>query len=112
MEATETGAGEVRWSLDDLYETPEALRAELSEVEADADAFAKQYRGRIGDVGPEELAEALDALATIQERLGQAQTYAYLGWSADTNDADRGALRQWVQETVDRIQQRLVFVET
>ena len=112
METTETGAEEVRWSLDDLHESPDAVKADLSEVEDEADAFAEQYRGRIGDVGPEALAEALDALAAIQERLGRAQTYAYLRWSADTNDAERGALRQWVQETVDRIQQRLVFVET
>ncbi|MFB6278585.1 MAG: M3 family oligoendopeptidase [Salinibacter sp.] len=112
METTDTGADDVRWALDDLYEHPEVLKADLSEVEADADAFADRYRGRIDELGPTELAEALDTLAAIQERLGAAHTYAYLHWSADTNDADRGALRQWVQETVDRIKQQLVFVET
>ncbi len=112
METTDTGADDVRWALDDLYEHPEALKADLSEVEADADAFADRYRGRIDELGPTELAEALDTLAAIQERLGRAHTYAYLHWSADTNDPDRGALRQWVQETVDRIKQQLVFVET
>jgi oligoendopeptidase F len=109
---TETGAEEVRWSLNDLYENPDALKADLSEVEGDADAFAERYRGRIGELGPDELAEALDTLGSIQDRLGRAQTYAYLYWSADTNDAERGALRQWVEETVDRIKQQLVFVET
>jgi oligoendopeptidase F len=112
METTDTGADDVRWALDDLYEHPEALKADLSEVEADADAFADRYRGRIDELAPTELAEALDTLATIQDRLGRAHTYAYLHWSADTNDPDRGALRQWVQETVDRIKQQLVFVET
>ena len=112
METTDTGADGVRWALDDLYEHPEAMKADLSEVEADADAFADRYRGRIDELGPTELAGALDTLATIQDRLGRAHTYAYLHWSADTNDPDRGALRQWVQETVDRIKQQLVFVDT
>ena len=112
MEPMETGTDDVRWALDDLYEDSEALKNTLEEVDADATAFADQYRGRIGALGPEALAEALQRLASIQDRLGRAQAYAYLHWSADTNDADRGALRQSVRETVDRIQQRLVFVET
>ena len=112
MPTPDSGADEVRWSLDDLYDDPDALRTELADVEADVESFADRYRGRIGDLKPEALADALDTLAAIQDRLGRAQAYAYLHWSADTNDSDRGALRQWVRETVDRLQQSLVFVET
>ena len=112
MPTPETGADDVRWTLDDLHDDPDALKDALGEVDADASAFAERYRGRIGELGAEALAEALDTLASIQDRLGRAQAYAYLHWSADTNDAERGALRQSVQETVDRIQQKLIFVET
>ena len=112
MPTPDSGADEVRWSLDDLYDDPDALRTELTDVEADVESFADRYRGRIGDLKPEALADALDTFAAIQDRLGRAQAYAYLHWSADTNDSDRGALRQWVRETVDRLQQSLVFVET
>jgi oligoendopeptidase F len=112
MATPDTGADDIRWSLDDLHDNPEALKEDLAEVDADAEAFADRYRGRVGELGAEALAEALDTLDSIQDRLGRAQAYAYLHWTADTNDAERGALRQWVQETVDRIQQRLVFVET
>jgi oligoendopeptidase F len=112
MATLETDADDVRWSLTDLYDHPDALKKELAEVDAEAEAFADQYRGRIGDLGADALAEALDTLASIQDRLGRAQAYAYLHWSADTNDAERGALRQSVRETVDRIQQKLLFVET
>ena len=102
MPTPDSGADEVRWSLDDLYDDPDALRTELADVEADVESFADRYRGRIGDLKPEALADALDTLAAIQDRLGRAQAYAYLHWSADTNDSDRGALRQWVRETVDQ----------
>jgi oligoendopeptidase F len=112
MIAPDAGAEEVCWTLDDLYEDPDALKEDLVEVEADAERFVDRYRGCIADLGPDDLADALDTLGTIQDRLGRAQAYAYLHWTADTNDGQRGALRQWVQERVDRIQQRLVFVET
>ncbi len=112
METPETGADEVRWALDDLHEDPDALKTDLAEIDNETTAFAERYRGRIGELAPKALAEVLDTLASIQDRLGRARAYAYLYWSADTTDAERGALRQWVQETVDRIQQQLVFFET
>jgi len=112
MATLETEADEVRWSLADLYDHPDDLKEDLAEVDAHAEAFADQYRGRVGELGAEALADVLDTLASIHDRLGRAQAYAYLHWSADTNDAERGALRQSVRETVDRIQQKLLFVET
>ncbi len=112
MEMPETGADEIRWSLDDLYDDPDALEEDLAALDTEATAFAERYRGRIGNLDPEVLAKALDTLGSLQDRLGRAQAYAYLYWTVDTNDPDRGALRQSVQETVDRIQQRLVFVDT
>lgn len=112
MVTTETGADDVRWTLEDLFETSEALTDALDELDAEAEAFAEQYRGRIDELEPEALADALDALASIQDRLGRATAYAYLHWSTDTNDGQRGALLQSVRERVDRIQQTLVFVET
>lgn len=112
MTLQETGAEEVRWTLDDLFEHPDALKEALAEARDDAEAFASEYRGRIGQLSASALAEALDVLADIQDRLGRAQAYAHLYWSMDTNDGERGALLQSVRETVDRIQQTLVFVET
>lgn len=112
MDTPETGSADVRWALDDLYEDPNALMEDLEALDDEATAFAEEYRGRIGDLDPDAFAEALNALGSLQDRLGRAHAYAYLYWTVDTNDAERGALRQSVQETVDRIQQRLLFVET
>lgn len=112
MTMMETDASDVRWSLDDLYDGPEALKQDVATADDEAEAFAETYRGLIAELDAEMLAEAMDWLGEIQNRIGRAQAYAHLYWSADTNDADRGALLQWVRETVDRVQQKLLFVET
>ena len=75
METPDTGADDVRWALDDLYDDPDALEEDLASLEADATAFAEQYRGRIGELGPEALSEALDTLGALQDRLGRAHAY-------------------------------------
>lgn len=106
-----TGAEDVRWSLDDLHEGPEDVKDCLAAVDADAESFAEAYQGRIGELDAGSLAEALETFASIQDQLGRAYAYAYLHWSTDTNDGDRGALLQSVREAYSRIQQKLVFVE-
>jgi len=111
MSSTQTEAADVRWTLEDLHEDPEALRASLDTAEEAATQFAEAYRGRIADLGPEALAAALDELAALHDRLGRAYAYAHLHWSTDTNDGERGALLQSVRERYNRIQQSLLFVE-
>jgi oligoendopeptidase F len=111
MTDTSTTAADVRWSLDDLHEDRDALNENLEAADAAADAFAEAYRGSIATLGPEALAEALDDLAAIQDRLGRAYAYASLLWSTDTNDGERGALLQSVREEYNRIHQKLLFFE-
>ena len=111
MSAVDTGADDVRWDLEDLHEDPDELRAALDTAAEEAAAFAERYRGEIGDLDPESLAEALDRLAALHDRLGRAHAYAHLHWSTDTNDGERGALLQSVRERYNRIQQQLLFVE-
>jgi oligoendopeptidase F len=106
-----TGAEDVRWNLADLYPDPDALDADLAAADADAEAFADRYRGRLADLAPEEFAEAMDALARIHDRVGRASTYAYLNWSTNTEDAERGALLQRVREAGTRTGQRLIFFD-
>jgi oligoendopeptidase F len=111
MTAPETGAEDVRWTLEDLHEDRASVEDSLSAAEEDAQAFAEEYRGRIADLAPEELATALDELDALQDRLGRAYAFAYLHWSTDTNDEARGAFLQSVRETYNRINQTLLFVE-
>jgi len=108
---SDPGADDVRWTLEDLHEDPEAVTDSLATADEKADAFADRYRGRVEDLEAEALATMLDHLDSIQDRLGRAYAFAYLYWSADTNDDERGALLQSVRETYNRIHQKLVFVE-
>jgi oligoendopeptidase F len=105
------GADAIRWRLADLHESPASVDGHLAEAEADAAAFAERYRGRIGTLDAEPLADALSTLESIRDRLGRAYAFAYLRWSTDTTDAERGALLQSVREQYNRIHQQLLFVE-
>mgnify|MGYP006275632569 FL=1 len=111
MEAPDSFANDVRWSLDDLHDGPASARASLEEAAADAQAVAERYRGTIADLDAEGLADALAAVADIQDRVGRAYAFAYLHWSTNTNAPERGALLQEVREAYTRIHQTLLFVE-
>jgi oligoendopeptidase F len=104
-------AADIHWQLDDLHEDPEAAKASLADAQGQAETFAAQYRGRIATLDAEALAEALSTVEAIQDQVGRAYAYAYLYWSADTNDEDRGALLQAVREAYTQVKKQLVFVE-
>ncbi|MDX1530310.1 MAG: M3 family oligoendopeptidase [Rhodothermales bacterium] len=106
-----TGAESVRWNLRDLYRDRDALLADLAAADRDAEAFAERYRGRLSELEAEELVGALRELEAVQDRLGRAYTYAYLYWSTNTEDAERGALLQKVREAYTHTGQRLIFFE-
>jgi oligoendopeptidase F len=105
------GAQDARWNLTDLYDAPEGLDADLETAAENAGRFAERYRGRVADLSAEALAEALAAYEAVQDRVGRAYTYAFLHWSTDTNDPERGALMQKVKETATQIEQRLLFLD-
>lgn len=111
MAKEKTGAEGVRWELGDLYPSKQALEKDLEQADADAEAFAKAYRGRVADLAASELATALDRYEDVQDRLGRTYTYAYLNWSTDTNDEQRGALLQHVREAYTQTSQQLIFFE-
>jgi len=112
MEATQTRADDVRWKLDDLYESESAMRDDLGAAQREAEQLSEIYRGRVADLSAAQLAEALDELEAVQDRAGRAYTFAYLRWSTDTNDPERGALLQHVKEAYTQIEQQLIFFET
>ncbi len=109
--APSTGAETVRWNLTDLYADTAALDADLDKADAEAEAFAERYRGRLADLAPDALAEAMGLLEVVHDRLGRAYTYAYLHWSTDTEDAERGALLQRVRERYTHASQQLIFFD-
>ena len=111
MEVTHTGAEEVRWDLNDLYPSESSLHQDLALADGEADVFRERYRGEMAALEADGLAEALRRYEDLHDRLGRAYTYAYLGWSTDTNDAARGALLQKVREAYTQTSQKLIFFE-
>jgi len=106
-----SGAETVKWRLEDLYADILRLDADLASADQDASDFAAAYRGRVTSLGAEELAEALRHLESIQERVGRAQSYAFLAWCTDTEKPERGALLQRIRETTTEIGKNLLFFE-
>lgn len=111
QDAPKSGAENVRWRLEDLYTNVSFLDAELAGCDGDASDFSTVYRGRVGSLSAEELAEALRRLEFIQERVGRAQSYAFLAWCTDTEKPERGALLQRIRETTTEIGKKLLFFE-
>ncbi|HRE47330.1 MAG TPA: M3 family oligoendopeptidase [Aggregatilineales bacterium] len=106
-----TGAENVLWDLSDLYagiEDP-LISRDLESAEKDAEAFAAQYRGKIASLSAAELAEAMAALAKIEERSDRVGSFAQLIWSTDVSNATYGALVQRSREAESRISQILLF---
>ena len=106
-------AAGVRWNLDDLYPAPAdaAIDADLAKAQADAEAFAERFRGRLASLDAAALAEAIDAYEAIQEPAARAGSYASLCFAADTASPENGARLQRVQEQSTAIRNALVFFE-
>ncbi len=109
MPEKKTGAETVRWNLDDLYPSEDVLETDLAQAFSEAEAFATAWRGKVASLSPGEMANALEQLENIQDRIGKAYTYAFLQWATDTGDERRGALLQHVREAYTRTLRQLIF---
>ncbi len=106
----------VRWDLGDLFTSPDDPR--LGETEqwarAEAEAFARDYRGRIrveGGPAPELMAEALHRYEALLDASYKIHAYAYLRHAADTTAPGVGALLSRSQELTTRVQTQIMFFE-
>ncbi|HXK58427.1 MAG TPA: M3 family oligoendopeptidase [Acidobacteriota bacterium] len=104
-------AQQITWNLADLYESNADALQDLQKVEQDAEQFAADYHGRVGDLEASGLAHALARSEAIEDLLGKVEAFAYLKWASDTRKADNGAFLQKVREVSSRIKQLLLFFE-
>jgi oligoendopeptidase F len=112
-ESTDAELERTAWDLDPLVEGrgEDGARTQLSEARERAQAFAGCYAGKLVEFDSAALEVAMRELATIQELVGRAATYAGLRFSVDTSDSTRGALLQEVQERSTQIETTLLFFE-
>jgi oligoendopeptidase F len=105
-------AADVAWDLEPLVDGggADGVDALLDDAEARALALAS-YRGRIGELDAEGLAELMRELAAIGEVAGRAGSYAGLKFAVDTADPVAGALMARTEERGTAISNEILFVE-
>ena len=113
MATTLTGAEQVEWNLDDLFDGPDdpRIESELEEATAAAEAFRERYRSRLGELTAAELNDAVAELERIESASTRIETFARLRQAADSSDQARGALVQKVRERNTQIETELLFFD-
>src|SRR5947209_8052562 len=95
-----TGAEEVRWHLDELYDSPTdpLIEQTLGEGLEWARAFEARYRGTVSQLTPPEFVAMMEARAEHEERLVRPAIYAHLLHTQNTADPGAGRLVARVRE--------------
>ena len=108
-----TGAEDVRWDLTLLY--PEkneyGVENDLVAAKQNAEGLRSRLHGRVAELDPSGLADALEELQDIQEKVERAQTFAYLNFALNTGDAHGGAFLQEVTERATAVATNTLFFE-
>ena len=112
MTTTElTGAEEVAWDLSDLYDGGDdpRLGQDVEQTEAAAADFRERYYGRVAELTPAELRDAIEHREKIESTFTRAIYYAHLWFSTDMNDSQRGALVARLTEKGAAVDTQLLF---
>jgi oligoendopeptidase F len=101
------------WNLADLYASPadSAFQADMQKGEADARQFAEAYRGKLGSLSGNELANAVKAYESLSDLLGRTGSYAQLHYVGDTTDPQRAKFYGDVNAKLTDISTQLLFFE-
>jgi oligoendopeptidase F len=83
----------------------------LDEARDRASAFSQAHAGKVAELDPAGLRDAMHELETINELIGRVGSYASLRFSVDTADPANGALLQLVQERATEVETLLLFFE-
>ena len=108
-----TGAETIVWDLSIFYSGPEdpAIEADMAALDADIEAFAQEYRGRVGQLKAAGLLAAMERVEALMDRVYRLELFANLLYTTDTNNPAFGALLQKITEHGARVQQGLLFFE-
>jgi oligoendopeptidase F len=109
-DTTDLTAADVAWDIDTIL--PDGTSPE--ELFDRADALADELtslRGRVGELGAAELADAMTTLADLQDAVSRAGYHAMLAFSTATDDPARGAAMAAAQERSTAIGTKLIFFD-
>ena len=99
------------WKLEDLYSSPTGpdLDADLKRAAADAEAFAKDYEGKVAALDGKALGGAVARFEKLSDLMGRIGSYAQLYYAQNMADPERGRFSQNVSEALTDIGTKLVF---
>jgi oligoendopeptidase F len=101
------------WDLDPLVDGrgADGVKQLMTQSDELAGSFAERYQGKIGELDGAGLVEAMREMERLYELVDRAASFAYLRFSTDTADPERGALLQLVQERGTAIETKVLFLE-
>jgi len=99
------------WKLEDLYSSPTGTDVEndLKRATADAEAFAKDYEGKVAGLDGKTLGAAIARFEALTDLMGRLGSYAQLYYAQDMADPERGRFSQNVSEALNEATAKLVF---
>jgi oligoendopeptidase F len=104
------------WRLDHLYPAMDspAYAADLAKAAAEAQAFAKAYRGRLdaiarGRDAARKLHDAIARYEALEDLMGRIMSYAGLVYAGDTSDPAHGKFYGDAQEKITAASTDLLF---
>jgi oligoendopeptidase F len=108
-----TGAEQVVWDLSVLYAGPDdpRIQDDLSQAQAQAQAFVEAYKGKLHMLSAAQLAQAYEALEALYDLIGKLMNFASLNFTTFSTDPMWGGFMQRMQEHYAALQQQLVFFE-
>jgi oligoendopeptidase F len=104
---------QTEWDLDPLVDGrgAEGVKERLDKAEELATSFAERYQGKVAELDADGLLDAMQTFVEMYEEVDRGASYAYLRFSTDTADPERGALLQLVQERGTAIETKVLFFE-
>src|SRR4051795_12339091 len=104
---------EREWDLDPLVDGrgADGVKERLAKADELAATFAERYQGKVAELDADGLLEAMNTFVEMYEEVDRGASYAYLRFSTDTADPERGALLQLVQERGTAIETKVLFFE-
>ena len=99
------------WNLGDLYSSPTGtdLDADLKRATQDAEAFARDYEGKVPSLDGKTLGAAVVRFEALSDLMGRIGSYAQLYYAQDQADSKRGQFVQNVSEKLNDIGTLLLF---
>jgi oligoendopeptidase F len=101
----------VRWDLSPLFESPEAAQAAIDPMLDRARVFEREWRGRLAESGPAELAAALRELGDIDNVISRIASYAMLRKSVDVTSEQNRDLGAAVDAAIVQLRNATRFFE-